>query len=155
MSKMTMSGMPCFVDRAVIVTGSRDIGGDPSWERVIERVVKELRFLDSPILARERVKVIHGDCRGADRMAARIADRQGMQVHPFPYPNGMGKSGGPFRNRQMLRELIGLRDNCGADIHVIAFHPDIKASKGTKDMIAAAKSAGVDVRLFQEGDDPA
>jgi DhnA family fructose-bisphosphate aldolase class Ia len=82
-------------------------------------------------------------------MAANAATELGMTVKAYPYPSGMGKSGGPYRNRQMLKEAIRMRDEEGADIVIYAFHPDIKNSKGTKDMISAAMHAGVRVRLFE------
>jgi hypothetical protein len=49
-----------------------------------------------------------------------------------------GKAAGPIRNRQMLTHKPAM---------VIAFHNDIQKSKGTKDMITAAKDAGIPIRL--------
>jgi hypothetical protein len=134
------------IQRAVLVTGSRDLRDLGPWSEAIWNRIAHLKRLAG---GAENVTLIHGDCRGADRMAANAATALGMIVKPFPYPSGMGKSGGPYRNRQMLKELIRLRDEHGAVIVVYAFHPDIKNSKGTKDMINAADAADVRVRLFE------
>lgn len=48
-----------------------------------------------------------------------------------------GKAAGPRRNRKML-------DEYDPDL-VVAFHDDLDASKGTKDMVDYATSQGVQV----------
>ena len=67
--------------RAVIVTGSRHIREDGPWSEFIWNKIAGLRFGTTPI-DRPDIVVIHGDCRGADRMAARAAASLG---------NGEGK----------------------------------------------------------------
>ena len=78
--------------------------------------------------------VIHGDCRGADLIAAKVAAEMGIPVEPFPADwRQHGRAAGPIRNRQMLNE--------GRPALVFAFHDDIDGSRGTKDMVAAATAA--------------
>ena len=49
--------------------------------------------------------VVHGDARGADRMAAMWAHRKKIRVVPYPADwNTYGNSAGPIRNTQMLKE---------------------------------------------------
>lgn len=44
----------------------------------------------------------HGMARGCDSIVEHWCRMNQIQSEPFPYPKGMGKSGGPYRNRQML-----------------------------------------------------
>lgn len=82
--------------------------------------------------------VIHGGCRGADRMAGQAAKYLGMTVKVFWADwAGEGRAAGPKRNRRMLKE--------GKPGMVWAFHNDLARSKGTKDMVELAKAAGVTV----------
>jgi len=108
--------------------------GDRNWSNreVIER---ELRGLDKDVL------VVHGDCRGADKIGGAIAAELGLKVVAFPANwSEYGRAAGPIRNRKMLTE-----EN---PFLVLAFHDYIENSRGTKDMINAAKSRGVEVRIF-------
>ena len=85
--------------------------------------------------------VIEGECRGADRAGRIAAEGLGIPVEPYPADwDQYGKSAGPIRNRQMLKE--------GKPDLVLAFHSNIEKSKGTKDMIFAANKAGIQVRLY-------
>lgn len=87
------------------------------------------------------VKVIHGDCRGADRMAGEYAEHQGCSVFKFPADwTKYGRAAGPIRNQQMLDE--------GKPDLVLAFHDDIERSKGTKDMVIRARNAGIPVEII-------
>ena len=85
-------------------------------------------------------EIIHGDCRGADRMAGEVAELLGIQVHKVPADwDTYGNKAGPIRNSIMLGYMPKM---------VIAFHNDIENSKGTKDMVTKAKNAGIDVRII-------
>ena len=99
--------------------------------------------------------LIEGCARGADRMAGAhppedaemypTIDPGWAWVRRVPgahYPahwNEFRKAAGPIRNRQMLVE--GLPDR------VVAFHDDIAHSRGTADMLARARAAGVPCTL--------
>lgn len=88
--------------------------------------------------------IIHGNCRGADRMADRLVRRLGLEVLPFPVPDEewelIGKRAGILRNQHML--LAGKPDA------VLAFHRDLKNSTGTKDMVARARRARIQIVRF-------
>lgn len=87
--------------------------------------------------------VIEGEAKGADTMAREWADAHQTLVHPFPADWAKyGKSAGPVRNREML--------SIGKPERVIAFHNDIKNSKGTANMIEQAKRSGVPVVLVTD-----
>lgn len=80
--------------------------------------------------------VIEGEAKGADSMARQWAERARVPVLSFPADwQTHGKAAGPIRNGRMLAE--------GMPTLVLAFHDDIEASKGTKDMVARARRANV------------
>ena len=108
----------------VLVCGGRDYSD-------VDRVYEEL---DAIFLEEDAVEIIHGCARGADAIAAMWADERGVPVHAFPADwDKHGRSAGPIRNRQMLAE--------GKPDLVLAF----PGGRGTANMIAQAKAAGVDV----------
>lgn len=110
--------------------------GDRNWSdsQAIER---ELSKLPSDSL------IIHGACRGADELAAQIAVRLGLKVLAFPAEwHRYGRAAGPIRNRRMLGE--------GRPDWVLAFHRDLARSKGTANMIALARKAGIPFSVFRE-----
>ena len=81
--------------------------------------------------------VIHGGARGVDTIAGEVAAQMGMTVESYPADWAQyGRAAGPIRNRQMLNSKIDL---------VVWFHLDISASRGTRDMIAQAGQAGINV----------
>ena len=82
--------------------------------------------------------VLHGDCRGIDRLVAQISQELGIRTQAFPADWSMGPSAGPIRNSQMLEEDID---------EVWAFHPDITASTGTADLMRQACHKKVPVYL--------
>jgi hypothetical protein len=113
----------------VLICGSRD------WDDVacIERVVQELAAADPDLV------VIEGEARGADSIARDAARRLGVPVIKYPADwVSYGRAAGPMRNQQML--------DAGPDL-VVAFHPNIAESKGTRDMVMRAGRAGIPVRL--------
>lgn len=78
--------------------------------------------------------IIHGNARGADKMAGEWGLRHGREVLSFPADwNTHGKAAGPIRNKQMLDE--GLPDL------VLAFM--FKDSRGTKNMVQQAEKANI------------
>lgn len=111
----------------VLICGSRD------WTDV-HPILRELRELPSD------VTVIHGDARGADRLAGSVADGIGLKVISVPAEwNRYGRGAGPVRNQKML--------DMGPDL-VVAF--PVRGSRGTMDMIRRALRKGVKVRVYDE-----
>ena len=63
----------------------------------------------------------------------------GFAVRSYPADwTTYGKAAGPIRNKVMLDQ--------GLDI-VIAFHPDIEQSKGTRHMVSIARAKGITVEV--------
>lgn len=112
----------------VLVTGDREWSDKATMRAVLHALLKKHGSLT----------VIHGNCRGADKMADAVAREMGLDVLVFAADwASYGKAAGPIRNRQMINE--------GFPQLVVAFHNDLKSSRGTKDMIKASKKAGLTV----------
>lgn len=110
------------------------ICGDRHWtdRAMVENFIKSLP---------EGTTIIQGECNGADQIAKQTAKALHYPVSECYATNWElhGLAAGPIRNRQMLKEKPDL---------VIAFHDNIALSKGTKDMLNAAKSANVRTLIF-------
>lgn len=84
--------------------------------------------------------IIEGEASGADTLARQVGENLGFDVWQFPADWKLhGKSAGPIRNRRMVLE--------GKPDLVIAFHTNLKKSKGTADMVAYARSKGIKVEV--------
>ena len=85
--------------------------------------------------AYDGITVIHGDARGADRIAAKAAKRLGLQIKAFPADwDRYGKSAGPIRNQAMLE---------AKPKWVFAFTTRFPLTPGTRDMVTRAEAAGI------------
>jgi hypothetical protein len=118
--------------RRILVTGPRE------WDDE-ETIRGALRpYIDALSVRADEPTIVHGDCRGADRLAAYVALDLGFWVesHPADWAKH-GKRAGILRNLQML--------DTGPDV-VIAFR--LNGSRGTTHMIEAAKARGVPVVVF-------
>jgi len=112
----------------VLVTGDRD------WNDAV-LIESHLKKLPKDTL------IIQGGARGADTLAKQAAHRLGLEVETYKADwKRYRKAAGPIRNRQMLKE--------GKPDRGLAFHDNIENSKGTKDMVAVLRKAGVPVELI-------
>ena len=112
--------------------------GDRNWNNA-EAMCRELMFLST----RGDITIIHGDCRGADKMAGEFAVLMGFTVIVVPAEwEKYGRRAGPVRNKKMF-------DENRPDL-VLAFHEHIDESKGTKHMMEYAKKKGCPARLVTE-----
>lgn len=112
--------------------------GDRNWS---DRDLMHMKLAETLV---EGDVLIHGDCRGADRMAGRVAGELGCEVEAYPADwDRHGKAAGPIRNKQMLEE--------GSPDEVWAFHDNFGESRGTKSMVLQAIDAGVTTRFFPSG----
>lgn len=119
---------PTSVPLRVIVCGSRE------WT---DREAIADRLFDLP----PGSTIVHGNAKGADRIAGQEAQKLGheVEVHPANW-NRWGKGAGPIRNTHMA-EL-------GADL-CIAFWDG--RSKGTAHMVDCAEKHGIPLELYCEG----
>lgn len=83
--------------------------------------------------------LISGDAKGADIYADAIGQLYGFTIerHPADWSTH-GRAAGPIRNKEML--------DSGVD-YCIAFHDDLGASKGTRDMVEKVERAGIPYTL--------
>lgn len=85
--------------------------------------------------------VIHGGCRGVDQIAGKYALERGLECEVYDAEwNKYGKVAGPIRNKRMLEQNPTL---------VVAFHPNINNSKGSKNMINIASAKGVETKYIK------
>ena len=88
--------------------------------------------------------VIHGGCKGIDLYTEYLIHTQLPLLHIKSFPvlpedwSRYGGYAGIKRNEDMLKEKPHL---------VLAFHPDISISKGTRNMMEIAHKAGIDVYI--------
>jgi len=108
--------------------------GDRNWTDK-ELIISFIRSLP------ENTLIIQGECQGADYIVKQAAKKLGYPVTENFAANWEihGLAAGPIRNRQMLKECPDV---------VVAFHDNIANSKGTKDMLKAAKEANVPTQIF-------
>ena len=82
----------------VLVCGGRDFDDVGLMISVLDRLHTEKPF----------TVLIHGNARGADRMADAWARCRGVPREPYEVPQGewdeLGKKSGPLRNQRMLDE---------------------------------------------------
>ena len=105
------------------------ICGDRNWKDV-ETIENFVRSLPPDTV------IIHGGCRGADRIADKAAKEHGLTVEDFSAKwEKYGRAAGPIRNRRMILE--------GKPDRVVAFHDDLSKSRGTADMLKQARKQRV------------
>lgn len=117
------------------------VTGDRNYKRM-DIIERELKKFPSDTI------IIHGAAPGADTLTGFIAERIGLKVindgKGFPAEwKRYGKGAGPVRNQQMIDE--------GKSDLILAFHDDIKDSKGTKNMINKGIKARKKVILIEKG----
>lgn len=109
--------------------------GDRNWTDR-QSVAKRMSILPSD------TEIIFGDARGLDTIVSHLSHEMGFKrngPHRADWTKH-GKSAGPIRNRVMLDEKPDL---------VIAYHPDLSRSKGTRDMVNEAKKRGIPVEVHE------
>lgn len=89
----------------------------------------------------DSMMLIVGGQRGADNIAREWAvDRKVDHLVLHAKWERFGKAAGPIRNRRMAKKKPRL---------VLAFHPDLRQSKGTKDMVWLSNSLKIKTRVFK------
>jgi len=142
---------------AILVTGSRCVDLLP-WN------AKVFDALNHFTLGAERIIVIHGACpnpktkRGEriksvsiDMLAHKWASSEdaGENVIEMAFPADwkLGRKAGPIRNVLMVDTLRALTDSGHWFECVLAFHPDLENSSGTRHTVQYARKNGFQVLL--------
>lgn len=113
----------------ILVTGGRDYYNYPHLFEVLE----EYEWHGAPL------QLVFGDAKGADYLTKCFALVEHIPYQEFKANwSKYGAAAGPIRNQKML-------DDAKPNL-VLAF----KGGKGTADMIARAKEAGVEVREIED-----
>ena len=86
--------------------------------------------------------IVQGGAKGADYLAKKACIELQIECREYKAKwQKYGRSAGPKRNQQML-------DEEHPEL-IVAFHPDIQRSKGTKDMINRAKQNNFNTQTFE------
>lgn len=122
----------------VIVTGSREFDDF----RVVDDALYEVWHQNVGYQSGDKITIIQGGARGADALARQSAagnpDVAILENYPADWDKH-GKAAGPIRNQEMA--------DSGADL-VLAFYKFGAKNKGTRDMVARAHKAGIEVKEF-------
>jgi predicted Rossmann fold nucleotide-binding protein DprA/Smf involved in DNA uptake len=111
----------------VLICGNRTW---TDWEPIYEYV----RALSEDTI------VVQGGARGADHIAAALAQDFALEVRTYPANwKKFGKRAGVLRNAEMLEKEH-------PDL-VVAFTRNLATSKGTRDMVERARRAGIPVEV--------
>lgn len=116
----------------ILITGSRDWTNVPYIRHMLTIAA---RFHPDAVL-------VHGDCRGADRIAAGIWTGWGLPTEPHPADWSHGRAAGPIRNTEMV--------NAGADLCLAFLLP---GSRGAVHCADLAEQAGITTKRFGPTDD--
>lgn len=112
----------------LLVTGGRNFADRDVLFATLDRLHAEHGF----------TLLIHGDARGADRLAGEWAQERGVPILACPLDRKRyGRGAGPKRNRQML----------GQDPDLVVAFP---GGSGTSHMVIIAEEAGVKVIRAEE-----
>jgi hypothetical protein len=112
-------------------------------------VTGAVAWSDAEAILRELAKlppgatIVHGDCQGVDALAGEIAARLGFRVEPMAKCDQDFAGHGPLAWKGLNERMLA----SGANL-VLAFHPDIDSSQGSRHLIELAQAAAVEVRIF-------
>lgn len=119
----------------LLITGSREFKDTAKMEEALSLAAKEA--------AGRPITLVHGDARGADRLAEEVAKRilpadTKIEKHPADW-SGLGKGAGMARNSEMVKATADL---------VLAFFVKGIEARGTGDTVKKAEEAGYKVAKF-------
>lgn len=123
----------------VIIAGSRDFDDFPKLMNSSIDILSEITNKRGDL---DRIRIISGTARGADKLGEQYAKVAGYELSKFPADwDNLGKRAGYVRNAEMSK--FAVKDgNYGV---LIAFWDG--QSKGTKHMIDLANRYGLEVHI--------
>ena len=120
------------------------VTGDRKW--------KDRKKIGRELFSRKsKIKfLVHGGAQGADLIADEYARLLGIQTVQcdanWAFYN---RAAGPIRNSRQLQVAMGLAKLLDQQLLVLAFHSNLKESKGTADMVAKAKKQKILVKIIR------
>lgn len=111
--------------------------GDRHWKNRAA-IKREMKKYDP-----ETSTLVHGAAPGADSIAADVAlELNWISIEAFPaqWADYGRRAAGPVRNKLMVKSGLDL---------VLAFHPNLAVSRGTKNMVSQCRKAGLTVQVFK------
>lgn len=131
----------------VIIAGSRDFNDFPKLMNSCIAILSDITNKNENL---DKIRIVSGAARGADRLGEQYAKVAGYEVSRFPADwEGLGKRAGYVRNVEMAKYAMA----DGSYGVLIAFWDG--KSKGTKHMIDLAEKNGLEVYIvrFREEQD--
>lgn len=123
----------------VIIAGSRDFDDFP---KLMNSSIEILTGISKKRDDLDRIRIVSGTARGADKLGEQYAKIAGYGLSKFPADwDGLGKRAGYVRNAEMAK-FASEDDSYGV---LIAFWDG--QSRGTKHMIDLAKRYGLEVHV--------
>ena len=123
----------------VIIAGSRDFNDFP---KLMNSSIEILTGISKKRDDLDRIRIISGTARGADKLGEQYAKIAGYELSKFPADwDGLGKRAGYVRNAEMAKFAVE-DDSYGV---LIAFWDG--QSRGTKHMIDLAKRYGLEIHV--------
>lgn len=140
-TKPKMPNRPKHLQRfVVLVTGSRDWQDETAIMREIQTLMEEHKLGPNQLL------VVEGEADGADTLTRQLCtDEMGIACAGFHAPwefmrkAGNARAAGPMRNGWMLSWM--------KPDYVLAFHPYLPGSKGTKNCVEQARKLGIPIKV--------
>lgn len=125
----------------VIIAGSRDFDDFPKLMNSCNDILSSITDKNNNL---DKIRIVSGAARGAERLGEQYAEVAGYEVSRFPADwDGLGKRAGYVRNAEMAKYAI-TDGNYGV---LIAFWGG--KSKGTKHMIDLAEKKGLEVHIVR------
>lgn len=121
--------------------------GARDWDD-IDYIWKTFSELSDP----KKDVLIHGGAPGADCILEMCAFAMGYTSNRVIRVDAkweeQGRAAGPIRNSKMLSILLELTEGHPGRREVVAYHPFLDNSRGTRDMVDKARKKGVEVILL-------
>lgn len=123
----------------VIIAGSREFNDFSMLVSKCTYILSSIANTNNDI---DKVRIVSGTARGADKLGEQYAKLVGYELSQFPADwNGLGKQAGYVRNAEMAKFAVE-DDNYGV---LIAFWDG--KSRGTKHMIDLANKHGLEIHI--------
>jgi hypothetical protein len=121
----------------ILITGDRNFNNwntiNSSFDKLTDLYPTKYNISE---VDKKNINVIHGDCRGADKMCGYVAKKLGYNIVCKPADwKKYGKAAGPIRNKEMIDLITHDYKENKIKFIILIFHENIEESRGTKNCI--------------------